>query len=137
MSYLDKYKGYGDSKSVYDILSLNPNNKTHWENEIKPKYVATDIEKVVGELSEVNECCAVQGYDDDEKPIVRLYIVLAPDADADKLDEYKQIIMDKCSTLDTFSIPRDIKVIDALPRTRLEKVDFLKLTQTRTESSKT
>ena len=47
MSYLDKYKGYGDSKSVYDILSLNPNNKTHWENEIKPKYVATDIEKVV------------------------------------------------------------------------------------------
>ncbi|MBR3975592.1 MAG: acyl--CoA ligase [Clostridia bacterium] len=96
-----------------------------------------DIENLLMPLPFLAECCAVQGYDDDEKPIVRLYIVLAPDADADKLDEYKQIIMDKCSTLDRFSIPRDIRVIDALPRTRLEKVDFLKLTQTRTETSKT
>lgn len=96
-----------------------------------------DIENLLEPLDFLTECCAVQGYDDDNKPIVRLYIVLSPTADADKLDEYKNIIIEKCSTLSTFSIPRDIRVIDALPRTRLEKVDFLKLTQARTENSKT
>lgn len=47
MSYLDKYKGQGERNSVYDILSLDQNNKTQWENVIKPKYVADGIEKVV------------------------------------------------------------------------------------------
>ena len=47
MSYLDKYKGDGDRRSIYDILSLDPNNKSQWENDIKPNYVADGIEKVV------------------------------------------------------------------------------------------
>ena len=68
---------------------------------------------------------------------LRLHIVLSPDADPAKLDEYKQIIMDKCSTLDTFSVPREIKVLDALPRTRMEKIDFLKLTEIPGEDSLT
>lgn len=92
-----------------------------------------DIENLLEPLPFLTECCAVQGYDEDKKPIVRLYIVLSPEADEAKLDEYKKTITDLCSTLSTFSIPRDIRVIDALPRTRLEKVDFLKLTEVRTE----
>lgn len=96
-----------------------------------------DIENLLEHLPFLTECCAVQGYDDDKKPIVRLYIVLSPDADKDKLQEYKDIIIEKCSTLSTFSVPRDIRVIDALPRTRMEKVDFLKLTEQRTEEHKT
>lgn len=96
-----------------------------------------DIENLLEPLPFLTECCAVQGYDEDKKPIVRLYIVLSPEADETKLDEYKEIIIEKCSTLSTFSVPRDIRVIDALPRTRLEKVDFLKLTETRTEEHKT
>lgn len=96
-----------------------------------------DIENLLEPLDFLTETCAVQGYDEDKKPIVRLYIVLSPDADPEKLDEYKQIIIDKCSTLDKFSIPRDIRVIDTLPRTRMEKVDFLKLTEVRTEEHKT
>lgn len=47
MSYLDKYKGNGDRRSVYDILSLDPNNKSQWENDIKPNYVADGIDQVV------------------------------------------------------------------------------------------
>lgn len=96
-----------------------------------------DIENLLEPLPFLQECCAVQGYDEDKKPIVRLYIVLSPSADADKLDEYKKTICDMCATLDTFAIPRDIRVIDALPRTRLEKVDFIKLTEVRTEEHKT
>jgi len=96
-----------------------------------------DIENLLEPLPFLTECCAVQGYDDDKKPIVRLYIVLSPEADEAKLDEYKKTITEMCSTLSTFSVPRDIRVIDALPRTRLEKVDFLKLTEIRTEEHKT
>lgn len=96
-----------------------------------------DIENLLEPLPFLTECCAVQGYDEDKKPIVRLYIVLSPEADKAKLDEYKNTITDMCSTLSTFSVPRDIRVIDALPRTRLEKVDFLKLTEVRTEEHKT
>lgn len=96
-----------------------------------------DIENLLEPLPFLTECCAVQGYDEDKKPIVRLYIVLSPEADESKLDEYKNTITEMCSTLSTFSVPRDIRVIDALPRTRLEKVDFLKLTETRTEEHKT
>ena len=47
MSYLDKYKGQDGRRSVYDILSLDPNNQAQWENVIKPNYVATDMDKVV------------------------------------------------------------------------------------------
>lgn len=96
-----------------------------------------DIENLLEPLPFLTECCAVQGYDEDKKPIVRLYIVLSPEADESKLDEYKKTITEMCSTLDQFSVPRDIRVIDALPRTRLEKVDFLKLTEVRTEEHKT
>ncbi len=96
-----------------------------------------DIENLLEPLPFLTECCAVQGYDDEKKPIVRLYIVLSPEADETKLDEYKKTITDLCSTLSVFSVPRDIRVIDALPRTRLEKVDFLKLTEVRTEEHQT
>ncbi|MBE6811487.1 MAG: acyl--CoA ligase [Ruminococcaceae bacterium] len=97
-----------------------------------------DIENLLEPLDFLKETCAVQGYDDEKKPIVRLYIVLSETADEENLEEYKKIITDLCSeTLTVFSIPRDIRVIDALPRTRLEKVDFLKLTEIRTEEHKT
>ena len=96
-----------------------------------------DIENLLEPLPFLTECCAVQGYDEDKKPIVRLYIVLSPEADETKLDEYKKTITDMCATINTFSVPREIKVIDALPRTRMEKIDFLKLTQPKPEDAKT
>ncbi len=96
-----------------------------------------DIENRLETLPFLTECCAVQGYDEDKKPIVRLYIVLSPEADASKLDEYKKIITDECATLGTFSIPKDIKVLEALPRTRMEKIDFMKLTDAKPDDAKT
>ncbi len=97
-----------------------------------------DIENLLEPVDFLKETCAVQGYDDEGKPIVRLYIVLSETADKNRLDEYKQEIIQLCSEkLTVFSVPRDIRTIDALPRTRLEKVDFLKLTEVRTEAHKT
>lgn len=97
-----------------------------------------DIENLLEPIDFLKETCAVQGYNEKGKPIVRLYIVLSETADPAKLDEYKQIITDLCAEkLTVFSVPRDIRTIDALPRTRLEKVDFLKLTEVRTEAHKT
>ena len=92
-----------------------------------------DIENLLEPLPFLTECCAVQGYDEDKKPIVRLYIVLSPEADTAKFDEYKKTITDMCAKINPFSVPKDIRVIDALPRTRMEKIDFMKLTEQRTE----
>lgn len=89
-----------------------------------------DIEDLLETQPFLKECCAVQGYDAEKKPIVRLYIVLSEDADPARIDEYKEILIKECANnLNGFSVPRDIQVIDALPRTRMEKIDFLKLTE--------
>lgn len=87
-----------------------------------------DIEKLLTELPFIKECCAVQGFDEEGKKLVRLYVV-ADNAD-EKGEEYKKAITDLCTArLDKFSVPKDIRFIDALPRTRLEKVDFMSLTE--------
>lgn len=89
-----------------------------------------DIEKLVAKLDFVVECCAVQGYDENKKSIVRLYVV-ANDGDR---EEQKKEIRDLCAKyLNKFSIPKEIEYIDALPRTRVQKVDFLALTQAKPE----
>ncbi len=89
-----------------------------------------DIENLLEPLPFLHECCAVQGYDENKKPIVRLYMTLSENGDIEKLDEYKKIITDLCSEkLNFYSVPRDIQVLDAMPRTRMEKIDFVSLTQ--------
>lgn len=88
-----------------------------------------DIETTVMTLGYFDECCAVQGYKDG-KEIVRLYCVLH-DKDADKAQIEKDVIELCEKKLTIFSVPRDIQYIDAIPRTRMEKVDFMKLTETK------
>ncbi len=90
-----------------------------------------DIENLIETLPFVHENCAVQGYDEQGRAIVRLYITLAEGADIANLDEYKRIIVESCEAhLNRFSVPRDICVIDKMPRTRMDKIDFVSLTQT-------
>ena len=69
----------------------------------------TDIEKVVGELDFINECCAVQGWDNG-KSMVRLYASLRKSGDE---EEYKRIICETCdSNFSKFYVPRDIIFVD-------------------------
>lgn len=85
-----------------------------------------DIERLMTELPFIKECCAVQGVVDG-KPIVRLYTVLGESGNE---EEYKQQIINLCNQrLSKYSVPRDIRFIDALPRTRVQKVDFMSLTE--------
>lgn len=87
-----------------------------------------DIEKLLTELPFIKESCAVQGFDEDGNKIVRLYVVA--DNAEENGEEYKKQIIALCSDrLDKFSVPRDIRFIDALPRTKIEKVDFMSLTE--------
>lgn len=85
----------------------------------------TDIERVVGEMDFIKDCCAVQGWNND-RSMVRLYATLAQKGDE---EEYKKII---CETLEKnfskFYVPRDIIFMDSLPETPLMKIDFMKLT---------
>lgn len=88
-------------------------------------YPAT-IEEKVDTLSYINEVCAVQGYTDDCKPLVKLVVSLK-DKDADK----EKVIADLkafCeANLESIAVPRKYEIMDLLPRTKMEKIDFVKL----------
>lgn len=88
-------------------------------------YPAT-IEEKVSELGFINEVCACQGYDENEKPYVKLVVSLN-DPDADKQAVTEKIKQYCKENLEAYSCPRQIFFMDALPRTKMEKIDFMKL----------
>lgn len=86
-----------------------------------------DIENLMDTLPFIKESCAVQGYTEEGKPLVRLYASIKFKGDE---EEYKETIRKLCAEkLSQFSVPREIVFMDELPHTPLEKVDFMKLTQ--------
>lgn len=90
-----------------------------------------DIEKKLGELLPfIKEICAVQGWQG-EKSIVRLYVSLKEKGDKEK---YRQIIQETCrDNFSKYSVPKEIVFIDELPHTQMMKVDFMKLTEKKSD----
>lgn len=88
-------------------------------------YPATIEEKII-DLDYINECCACQGYDESGAPYVKLVVSLTnPDEDH---EEVKERLMKYCrENLESISVPRRIFIMDLLPRTKMEKIDFMKL----------
>ena len=87
-----------------------------------------DIENEVLKLDYINEACAVQGYVD-RKPVIKLFVSL--NQPTDNPDEVRKCIKEYCdSKLERFSRPSTVTILDALPRTRMSKIDFMKLTDT-------
>ncbi len=87
-----------------------------------------DIENEVLKLDYINEACAVQGYVDG-KPIIKLFVSL--NSPTDNPDEMRKCIKEYCdSKLERFSRPSSVTILDALPRTKMSKIDFMKLTDT-------
>ena len=88
-------------------------------------YPAT-IEKKVLALDYISEACACQGYDENGKPYVKLVVAPSdPEADREKLKEKLMAFCKK--NIEGFSCPRKIFVMDALPRTKMEKINFVAL----------
>lgn len=94
----------------------------------------TDIERVVGEFPEINECCAVQGWDNG-RSMVRLYASLH-----DKSVDTEALKVKISETLEKefskFYVPRDFVFMDELPQTPLMKIDFMKLTDADPEKAR-
>lgn len=88
-----------------------------------------DIEKAVRRLPFVQESCAVQGFDDQGKILIRLFVACAEGAAASEEAMRRQIDEACRQRLNRFSLPRDIRFVRELPHTRVGKVDFVKLTQ--------
>lgn len=85
-----------------------------------------DIEQEVLKLDYINEACAVQGYVD-SKPIIKLFVSLCQPTE--NLDEVCKLIKEYCdSRLERFSRPSAVTILDSLPKTRMGKIDFMKLT---------
>lgn len=86
----------------------------------------TDIEKVVGDLPEVKECCAVQGWEN-KRSMVRLYLTVK-----DKKYETEELKAKIGKMLEEnyskFYVPHDYIFMDKLPETPLMKIDFMKIT---------
>jgi long-chain acyl-CoA synthetase len=89
----------------------------------------TDIEMLVeSRLPFIKEVCAVQGYCEG-KPIVRAFVSFRKDYPGDEEDYKRQIIRLCEENLSKFSIPREIVVMEELPRTPMKKIDFMCLTE--------
>ena len=88
-------------------------------------YPAT-IEEKVAQLDYVAEACACQGYDENGKPYVKLVVAL-DDKEADE-EAVKEQLMTYCkANFEGYGCPRRIFVVPELPRTKMEKIDFVKL----------
>ena len=88
-------------------------------------YPAT-IEEKVAQLDYVAEACACQGYDENGKPYVKLVVALN-DKEADE-EAIKEKLMTYCKeNFEGYGCPRHIFVVPELPRTKMEKIDFVKL----------
>lgn len=84
------------------------------------------IEQKIMTLPFINEACAVQGYDEEGKPLVKLCISLKPTDMSE--DEVKEKVLRFCEeNFESFSVPRKIVIMDALPRTKLAKLDFMSM----------
>lgn len=86
-----------------------------------------DIENAVLQLPFISEACAVQGYLKN-KPCVKLCVTLNQDMDKD--DAVDKIHSFCKKNLAKFSCPRKIEVMDSFPRTKMAKIDFMKLSDT-------
>ena len=88
-------------------------------------YPAT-IEQKLEKLSYINEVCAVQGYNKEGKPDVKLCVSLK-DPEADK-EQIEKDILNYCKeNIEGYACPRRVEFYELLPRTKLEKIDFVKL----------
>ncbi len=83
-----------------------------------------DIENAVLQMPIVNEACAVQGYLKN-KPCVKLCVVLSKPMNHD--DAISEIQSFCKKNLAKFSCPRKIEIFESFPRTKMAKVDFMKL----------
>ena len=85
-----------------------------------------DVEGIVEELPFVREVCAVKSHTPDGKTCLKLCVCLNPDERG--VDFCKQEIMKRCeSELPSYSVPRKIEILDLLPRTLMQKIDFVRL----------
>lgn len=88
----------------------------------------SDIEQEVLKLDYINEACAVQGYVD-SKPVIKLFVSLTQPTN--NPEETAKVIKEYChSKLEKFSRPSYVTILDALPKTKMAKIDFMKLTDT-------
>lgn len=88
-------------------------------------YPAT-IEQKLEKLEYLNEVCAVQGYNEEGKPDVKLCVSLR-DSNADK-DKIEKELLKYCrQNMEAYACPRRVEFHELLPRTKMEKIDFVKL----------
>ena len=80
-------------------------------------YPAT-IEEQVTKLPYINEVCAVQGYDETGKPLVKLCVSLK-DTEADKAEVIAALRAYCESHIEGYACPRKYEVFGLLPRTKI------------------
>ena len=82
------------------------------------------IEQSIATLPFVREACAVQGYLDTGKPCVKLCLSLKEGAPDEETVRAQTLAF--CEReLDHFAVPRKIEFMEALPRTKMDKLDFM------------
>lgn len=88
-----------------------------------------NMEQELNNIDYIRECCAVQAFDENAKPCVKLCVALNPTEKSE--EEIKAELIQFCADkFDRFSIPRKVEILETLPRTKMEKIDFMAMTET-------
>ncbi len=82
------------------------------------------IEETYRAMAEIFDCCVI-GVGDEGKTTLKLFVVknrkFASDSEADLIEKIKRFGE---QNLSKWSVPKEVAFIDALPRTKIGKVDF-------------
>ena len=82
------------------------------------------IEESYRAMAEIEDCCAI-GVGEEGKTTIKLFVVKSKNFRNDDEDQLTQKIVDfGLQNLSKWSVPKQVEYIDALPRTKIGKVDF-------------
>lgn len=84
----------------------------------------SEIETIAMAFDNVKECAAVGVPDEAKGNVIRLYVALHRPADSLKEADLKEAIK---ASLSVYAVPREIVILDALPKTIVGKIDALEL----------
>jgi len=114
-----------------DLGMIDPQGFVHFKQRLKRiikvlgiPVLPAEIENFLMDYPQISEVCAVSAPDKDMGHVVKLFIVWNQNKEKIPYEDIKQAIKENISQ---YAVPKDIVVLDALPKTPIGKIDVLSL----------
>ncbi|MCD7723559.1 MAG: acyl--CoA ligase [Clostridiales bacterium] len=114
-----------------DMCNIAENGDIYYRQRLKRVYKISGylvypsfIEETYRAMAEIEDCCVI-GKEVGGKTVLKLFVVKTKKYRSDNEEELTEKILDFArQNLSKWSVPKEVEYIDALPRTKVGKVDF-------------